>query len=90
MQVWLSETLDCSIPRRQMNKDDIDDVASSVVSTVALRDLQIQSSSKEVLKDEKNRRLKLEDMTKKQRRAAEYRLMREAESQSSKFITRWE
>ena len=90
MQVWLSETLDCSIPRRQMNKDDIDDVASSVVSTVALLDQQIQSSSKEVLKDEKNRRLKLEDMTKKQRRAAEYRLMREAESQFSKFITRWE
>lgn len=90
MQVWLSEMVDRSIPRRQLNKDDIDDVASSVVSTVALLDQQIQSSSKEVLKDEKNRRLKLEDMTKKQRRAAEYRLMREAESQSSKFITRWE
>ena len=43
---------------------------------------------KEVLKDDKNRPVKLEEMTRKQRRAAEYRLMREAESQSSKFITR--
>lgn len=41
-----------------------------------------------MLKDDKNHPVKLEEMTRKQRRAAEYRLMREAESQSSKFITR--
>ena len=41
-----------------------------------------------MLKDDKNRPVKLEEMTRKQRRAVEYRLMREAESQSSKFITR--
>ncbi|KAM7457160.1 hypothetical protein BLSTO_02078 [Blastocystis sp. subtype 1] len=67
----------CSVPRKQVNKDDIDDVATDM----------IQASTKEVLKDDKNRPVKLEEMTRKQRRAAEYRLMREAESQSSKFIT---
>ena len=33
--------------------------------------------------------IKLEEMTKKQRRAAEYRIMREAENKSSKFISRY-
>ena len=59
-----------------------------MVGAGAVLVVQIQTSSKEVLKDDKNRPVKLEEMTRKQRRAAEYRLMREAESKSSKFITR--
>ena len=40
-----------------------------------------------MLQDEKKRPLKLEEMTRKQRRAAEYRIMKEAETKSSQFIT---
>lgn len=43
----------------------------------------------EVLKDDKKKTIKLEDMTKKQRRAAEYRIMREADTKSSQFITKF-
>ena len=41
-----------------------------------------------MLKDDKKKPVRLEDMTKKQRRAAEYRIMREAETKSSQFITK--
>lgn len=50
---------------------------------------QIKTSSVEVLKNEKKKTIRLEDMSKKQRRAAEYRIMREAETKSSQFITKY-
>ncbi|KAK8792187.1 hypothetical protein JH06_2522 [Blastocystis sp. subtype 4] len=66
-----------SIPRHVVDVDSIESVAKEA----------IQTSSKEVLQDEKKRPLKLEEMTRKQRRAAEYRIMKEAETKSSQFIT---
>ena len=50
---------------------------------------QIKTSSVEVLKNEKKKTIRLEDMSKKQRRAAEYRIMREAETKSSQVITKY-
>ena len=66
-----------SVPRHVVDENNINSVAADA----------IQSSSKEVLKDDKKRPLKLEEMTRKQRRAAEYRIMREAENKSSQFLT---
>ena len=76
-----------SIPRHVIDVDSIDSLAKEAVCVMEFIYVQIQTSSKEVLKSEKKRPLKLEDMTRKQRRAAEYRIMKEAETKSSQFIT---
>lgn len=66
-----------SIPRHQVDSSDADDVVSNA----------IDSSKKEVLQESKKHPARLEDMSRKQRRAAEYRIMREAENKTSKFIS---